>query len=246
MDRCAIPVGVALLIALDGCGFQARAENAPPDAVTKASSSFCDPGDPHLMVCYEFEGDTRDSSSHHLDATMTNVTFPEGRVGAAMLSAANSTTDVRDSAVFDVSALTIEAWISPTQLPATGARAGIVDMNGQYGVFLHPGGDLTCTMVGAPAIPAAKVQVRTDRWTHVACTYDGATAAVIYVDGASVARATGGGTLGTGGTTGISIAADNPPGSGSRLVGLIDEVRLMSVARTPQEICADAQVSPCP
>jgi len=150
---------------------------------------------------------------------------------------------VPDSAAFDVTALTIEPWIWPSQLPSNGNRAGILDMNGQYGFFLHAGGDLTCTT--GVTLPTAVAQIGTDRWTHVACTYDGI-ATAIYVDGVAVANAAGGGALNTGGNTGISLAADNPPGAGSRLIGLIDEVRLMSVARTPAQICADAGRSSCP
>lgn len=248
--------GFALLVVLGGCSFRAHAGSSDaaidaPDREADAAidspgaspQPFCDTADPHLMVCYQFEGDTRDGSSHHLDATMSNVSFPAGKVGKAMQFGATSAADVPDSAVFDVAALTIEAWIWPSQLPSGTGRAGIVDMDGQYGFFLRPGGDLTCT-TGA-SLPPAVAQLQTDRWTHVACTYDGA-AAAIYVDGIPLAKATGGGALNTSGTTGISLAADNPPGAGARLIGLIDEVRLMNVARTPAQICADAGKSSCP
>jgi hypothetical protein len=206
---------------------------------------FCDVADPHLMVCYQFEGDAKDRAAHHLDATMNNVSFPPGKVGKAMQFGATSAADVADNVVFDAAALTIEAWINPSQLPTSG-RAGILDMNGQYGFFVHPGGDLHCTLVGGPSLGAAVAQVTTGRWTHVACTYDSTAAAAIYVDGVAITTATGGGTLSQGGTSGISLAADNPPGSGSQLIGLIDEVRMMNVARTPAQICADAGKASCP
>lgn len=231
---------VVLLIILGACSFRA----APgTDGTSDERPPFCDPTDPHLVVCYQFEGDTKDSSGHHLDATMANVSFPPGKVGQAMQFAADSAADVQDSPAFDVAALTIEAWIWPSQLPSATTRAGIVDMNGQYGFFFYPGGDLRCT--GGVALPPAVAPLTTDRWTHVACTYDGA-AGAIYVDGVALANATGGGALKTGGTTGISLAADNPPGAGSRMVGMIDEVRMMNIARTPEQICADAGRSSCP
>jgi hypothetical protein len=209
------------------------------------ASLFCDPTDPHLMVCYELDGDARDGSSHHLDATTANVVFAPGKVGEAMQFDVGSAAEVADSPVFDVAAVTIEAWIYPSQLPVVGTRSGIVDVNGQYALFLHPEGDLTCTLAGGPAVPTAKGYVVANQWTHVACTYDGGSAA-IYVDGVAVASAVGGGVLATGGQTGMSIAADNPPGSGSPLIGSIDEVRLMDIARTPAQICADAGRASCP
>lgn len=240
----------AVIAVLGSCGFRASvtSENTGLDAAADVGAidgpaPFCDPADPHLMACYELEGDTKDSSAHHLDATMANVTFPPGKVGKAMQFEVNSVADVPDSLVFDVQALTIEAWIWPSQLPSNGNRAGILDMNGQYGFFIFPGGNLSCT--SGVALPQAVAHVATDRWTHVACTYDGSTAA-IYVDGVPLSKATGGGTLNTGGTTGISLASDNPPGAGSHLIGLIDQVRMMNVARTPAEICADAGTSSCP
>jgi biopolymer transport protein ExbB len=211
--------------------------DAPPDMRVASS---CNPNDPTLVACYPFEGSTQDVSGHNLNASMTNVMFAAGKVGQAMQFGATSAADVADSPLFDVAAITIEAWIKPAQLPTAGLRMGIVDNNGQYGMFLHEQGRIACTMVNGASLQV-DANIAANTWAHVACTYDGTT--TIYIDGRVVGTGSGGTALGTAGTTGISIAADNPPGAGSRLIGLIDEVRISSVARTAAEICVDAQ---CP
>jgi len=242
----------AMVVFIAACGFRAHDEplpDAPPDALPDvaidAPPPFCDPSDPQLVACFEFEGNTLDSSNHHYDATMTNVAFAPSKWGMAMAFGATSAADVDDHAgAFDLAAITIEAWIEPTEVPVSG-RAGIVDNNGQYGFFLHPGGELHCTMVNGVSLAPAIAAVVAGQWTHVACTYDGSTTR-IYANGSVIAEGTGGSVLATGGNTGISIAADNPPGSGSQLFGLIDRVRITSNARTHDEICADADRSACP
>jgi len=107
---------------------------------------------------------------------------------------------------------------------------------------------LTCVLINGPtSLQATTAHLTAGQWAHVACTYDG-TAAAIYVDGVASTTATGGGTLGANGTTGMSLAADNNPTGPDRqpLIGLIDEVRLMKVARTAAQICADAGKPSCP
>lgn len=230
--------GGVLLVILGACGFRSAA-GGPIDA----AAAFCDPADPHLVACYEFEGSASDGSSHHLDAMASSVAFVGGRVGMAMQFAATSTASVSDSPSFDIATLTIEAWIRPSQLPAIG-RAGIMDVDRQYGFFLYPGSKLGCSTGGGPTVDPVVTSIAVDHWNHVACTYDGA-AAVIYVDGAEVARKAGAGVPSTLGTTGMSIAADNPSGN-DRLIGLIDQVRLMDVARTAEQVCADAGKPSCP
>jgi hypothetical protein len=254
--------GFAGLVVLGACSFQstvtsrdAASDGAsdvavrPPDAaidvaVDAALPAFCDPADLNVIACYEFEGDTKDGSSHHFDATATSISFAAGKVGMAMQFGTISTADVADSPVFDVTKLTMEAWIKPSKFPSNGNRSDIVDMDRQYAVFLHSDGTLTCALVGGPSLVTV-AQVTLNQWTHVACTYDGAVG-TIYLDGAPSVTAAGGGTLGTNGTTGISLASDNPNGSGGQLIGLIDNLRLMNVARTAAEICADAGKSSCP
>lgn len=215
-----------------------------PDAMLDARiAPYCDTQDTALVACYQFENNTNDASGHNLNATMTNVTFVNGKVGKAMQFASNSAADAADSAMWDVSAITIEAWINPSQLPSAGNRSGILDMNGQYGFFLHETGKLACTIVGGISSGQVTANVAINTWSHVACTYDGTTTSV-YKDGALIFTGTGGGALSTSSTTGISIAADNPPGAGSRLIGLIDEMRIMSRARSATEICQDAACTP--
>lgn len=224
---------------LGACGFRSAAGSVSIDA----APAFCDPADPHLVACYEFEGSANDGSSHRLDGVTSAVAFVGGRVGMAMQFAATSTASVSDSPWFDIATLTIEAWIRPSQLPATG-RAGIMDVDHQYGFFIYPGSMLGCSTGGGPTVDPVVTSIAVDRWSHVACTYDGATA-VVYVDGAEVARKAGTGVPSTSGTTGMSIAADNPSGN-DRLIGLIDQVRLMDVARTAEQVCADAGKLSCP
>jgi hypothetical protein len=221
------------LLALVGCSFGApRASSETSDT---PGGPFC--GQAGVVACYEFEGATADGTANHLDGTMTNVTFVSGKRGMALRSDTTSAVDVADSALFDVAALTVEAWIYPTQLPATGERMGILDADGQYGFFLYESGRLQCTSGGSSNQIDANVPA--NQWTHVACIYDGANRR-IYVDGGLISETTGG-ALSTGGTTGITIAGNNPPGSGARLVGMIDQMRLWSRALTDVEIVAASQ-----
>lgn len=223
----------AYLVAVSACQF-----SAPLDAGVDGelpAAPFCGPS-ADLVACYVLDGDATDAAGASLHGVGTGVAYVAGRAGMAARLTTGSSIDVAEAAALDVPAITMEAWIRPSQLPAT--RSGIVDNNGQYGLFLHPGGALQCIGVSATA------NVAVDVWTHVACTYDGTTR--IYKDGVEVgASAGGGGALGTGGTTGISIGADNPPGAGAPLLGDIDGVRIWKVARTRAELCAGAGLA-CP
>jgi concanavalin A-like lectin/glucanase superfamily protein len=259
--HCEMWCGFVALVALGACGFESLAVPAdatrdttvrPPDAAIDGAPgtnppSICDTADPNVIACYRFDGDTKDSTTHHLDATMTNVSYPAGQVGQAILVGATSAADVPDDKLFDVTQLTIEAWIKPMQLPSNGNTSYIIDVDRQYNLRLHPDGSITSTLVGGPALTPTTGQLTVGQWAHVAVTYDGNTAA-IYIDGVASATATGGGKLGTNGDTGMSIAADNNPTGSDRawLIGSVDELRLMKVARTAAQICADAGKSSCP
>ncbi|HUJ58160.1 MAG TPA: LamG domain-containing protein [Kofleriaceae bacterium] len=221
-----------LLVGLGACRF-AHGE-AAPDAVPP----FCDPDDATLVACYELDGEVQDGSPHHLDPDVTdNVAFGAGKVGQAMVIGATTEVDVAESPLFGVSALTIEAWIAPSQLPSD--RGGVLDCDGRYGFFLYASDQIECIAGGT----ATAGPIATQQWTHVACTSDG-TAVSVYIDGRLAASAPATALSPTGSQTGITIGGNNPPGGGDPLVGSLDQLRLYGVARTPAEICADA-AAPC-
>jgi len=193
-----------------------------------------------LVGCYRFENNLTDESSFHNSGTTSAVSYATGKVGKALFVGTTTGIDIADSASFDVTDLTIEAWISPSMIPTTGNRAGILDCEGQYGFFVYPNGDLTCTASGTAT---ASASIQPNHWTHVACTHANGAVAV-YVDGRLVTSAAAG-ALATGGTTGITLGGNNPPGGGNPLNGLLDQVRIFSVGRTAPEICADAGASGC-
>jgi len=262
---------VVLVAALGACGFRAApgetgtplppadadtvdASNTPPPDVSDAAAGdapaaglFCDSKDPHLVACYEFEGDAKDGSKNNLDAHTHNVTFVTGKVGLAMQFGATSDADADDKPALNVQALTIEAWISPSQLPTGSAPAVIMDVDRQYALHLHSDGSVVCILANTQFnVPPTTELVPVNQWTHVACAYDG-TSARVYVNGISTLPAIVGGGLGTQGDTGLSILADNKPTAPSRLrmIGMIDQLRLLNVARTPAQICEDADRTIC-
>lgn len=201
---------------------------------------FCDATDAQLIGCYQFENNLTDESSHHNSGTTTAVSYAAGKVGQALFVGTTTGIDIADSPSFDVADLTIEAWISPSVIPGVGDRAGILDCEGQYGFFVYPGGDLICTAGGSLT---AQADIQPNRWTHVACTHANGTIS-IYADGVLITSGSAG-ALPTANTTGITLGGNNPPGGGSPLNGLLDQVRLFGVGRTPQQICADASKSGC-
>jgi hypothetical protein len=223
--------------ALDGDG-----GDDATDLDTQIATPFCDADDPTLVACYPFDGSTQDGSGNQLHASMTNVTFVAGKRGMAMQFAVSSVADVADSPLFDVAELTIEAWVMPSQLPATALdRMGILDDPGQYGLFLAgPNGRLQCVIAGTLVVEIdAFVTVGT--WKHVACVYGAGGTMTLYVNG--IAAATGGptGPIPTTGNSPVVLAANGPAPNNQQLVGLIDELRVFSTVRNAAQICAAAE-----
>lgn len=227
--------------ALDGPAIDADvrppdAPDAPPDAPPPEPPPLCDPKDA-LMACYTFDRNLDDESSHHLNPNpVMNAVTGAGRFGMALQLSEMSVVDVPDSDVLDVAALTIEAWVKLTALPPPGKRAVIIDVDGQYSLAIGANGAATCVLARDVTLSGGTL-IRVGVWTHVACTY-GSGIGALYVDGFLGPMQAGGSAIRAGGKTGMSIGGDNAGPMRSHLVGSIDELRLMNVARTPAEICA--------
>lgn len=226
-----------------------RTLDAP--AVTVPPSEFCQPtsgtAQNHVMACFEFEDTADDGSIHHLIAHTTDVSFVPGQIGKALHFASTSAADFDDSPAFDATSLTIELWVNPSaNRPAT---ANLLDVNNQYAFQLKSNGDLHCLLNGGKSLDG-NAKLAANQWTHVACTYDAATGeSLIYANGSQVNsdNASDNSPLATDGTTGLSLAADNPPSAGDRapMVGLLDQVRLLDYARAAADICTDSGSSAC-
>lgn len=248
-------IGGVLGCALAGCAFDSSGltpalgdRNGPdagtdpgPDAPPPDIGAVCDPADPSLIACYRFESNLfesqpHDESAHGNNGLATGLTLVLGHDGhgSAMDSTPASDVRVPDSASLDPStAVTLEAWIRPRTVPATG-RAGIVDNDGQYGMFLAAGGAVQC-MTGSGNLIGPSVVV--GRWTHVACTYDGA-AVRLYQDGYVSATSPATGPLTTDRTDGLAIGHNSP--AGDPFDGAIDDLRIWSVARSDADLCRAA------
>lgn len=209
-------------------------------APTDTGPPFCDGNDSSLVACYEFDTTLGDGSVHHLDPEIAqNVTYGAGETGQALVVEASTEVDVADSAILALSAVTMEAWIDPAQLPSN--RGGVIDSDGRYGVFVTSTGAIQCN---AGAIVTGGT-ITPGQWTHVACTSDGATIR-LYVSGAQVVSDAAAALPLTGSQTGMTLGGNNPPGGGDPLGGSLDELRLFSVVRSPEQICHDARALSCP
>lgn len=227
----------------DGAVGGGAADGADAPAVdartTDAPIPYCDPNDTTLVACYEFEQTVQDGSINHLDPNvLDNVSYGVGAVGSALVVGATTEVDVPESNLFGVTAVTIEAWIDPAQIPTD--RGGILDCDGRYGFFLYSTDQIECIAGGT----ATAGPIATDEWTHVACTGDGTTVRV-YINGKLAGSAAASALSTTGSMTGITLGGNNPAGGGDPLGGSLDELRLFSAARTAQQVCADSRAGSC-
>ncbi len=239
-------------LALAACGIDARGtfvepSAAPASADAAASSAappaadagpppppFCDHADPSIILCMELAGAVTDDSAHAQPIEVTGpATFVPGpRGGSAVALSDRTTVHVAHAPAWTYAGqLSVELWMKPAALPAAGGRAGLIDKDGSFGMFVQPDGRITCTMGGSVA--SAVDTAKTDRWTHVACV-NGVTTVALYVDGAKVAESLAGAATATAALT--AIGGNSP--SGDPFVGALDEVRVTAAARTPGEIAA--------
>jgi hypothetical protein len=215
--------------------------DAPPGTPDAPPTAAPCPTDPDLVACWRFESNDAsieplDDTPNANDGTSSGVTFIASLAGhgLAMSFSPNASAMVPQTASLDPAALTVEMWVYARSLPPSNGRAGLLDNNGNYGLFLAPDGTVRCVIGSVTDISLA---IPTAQWTHVACTYDGSKI-TLYQDGVaggSVSDAFGVPTTGTGG---VGIGQNAP--SDDHLDGALDDVRVWQVARGKKDLCIDA------
>lgn len=196
---------------------------------------FCEA--PDLIACYPFEGAATDGTGNGHDASAQNVSYAAGEEGLAVELDATSLVLIPASDSFSPSALTVEAWLRLAELPAVGDRMGIVDYNSRWGLWIDDQG-LRCTVSGYADLTGP--QLTAGLWQHVACTV-GATARGLYLDGVSVAAASGANLNPTPTGEPLTIGSNSP--SGDALIGRVDQLRIFGAARSAAQICKAADCS---
>lgn len=227
-------------------------EDAPD---TAPGAPFCDRSDIHIIACYEFENTTDNESMYPLSTTPSEVAFQGGMIGfgQALQLSDTSTVQIAETMSLDLQQFTVEAWLDPSPPSAMIIKQNVTVVNnpGQYGMFIGVGGAPYCAYVTdalpTPIIHAVgQTALPVNQWTHVACVYDGTTLA-LYVNGSFVIDDRTGARVVTSSMLGTGIGSDMVAKDAvNHYDGLIDNLRILSAARTKAQICADAGRKDCP
>ena len=181
------------------------------------------------------EGDT----TVCLGETATLTVAPNGRVSAEHALAFDGNGDFVISpydASFNVSNVTIEAWVYSSNFGQSMFIFEKGPLNTQYSLFFESNSRLYFRGGGGHLNPTiASLGITNNTWHHLAATYDGAQKK-IYVNGVLAASQNFTGTFTTN-TQGTIIGAYGASGgNGYYFNGKIDEVRVWNIARTATEI----------
>lgn len=200
------------------------------------------PSDQALVACYLFDdgwdGDILiDGAPDGLHGEMSGATEVPGRRGSAAATAELTTIAVAAPQLARSAAWSVSAWVRPTAYPA-GPRSGVLDRNGDYGVFVLQSGVAHCG--GVPGL-AGTTQLPLGTWSHITCVWEEPTAVRLYVDGALEAQSDWNPLTPPPGEP-LVIGNDSPPTAEQALIGAVDEIMLWRKLLTPTDICAIADV----
>ncbi|MBI5019586.1 LamG domain-containing protein [Candidatus Gottesmanbacteria bacterium] len=186
----------------------------------------------------------KDASSNATHGTTGGNNIAVGQIGQAQQF--NGTSDfisIVDANSLDITAnITLEAWIKTDVLTGFQTIVGKRDVSAaEYNYALRTNGDeLEFYFIGSAATQVATTSVSnllTNKWYHVALTYNSSTP-IFYVNGIAQSSSC------TTGTCNMAMTADNNPVSIGRpgdlnsqyFNGTIDEVRISTVVRSADEI----------
>jgi len=207
-------------------------------------------GDPTLRLCLDFEGALPSDGSPSPNtvnstgvASTTRATPGGGSEGAARVDT-GSQIQIPETASLDITPqITLAAWINPDRLPTAGeSRFGILDNDGQYSMFLHADGTVTCNVnAGAVTQP-----ISPNVWTHVGCVADGSKL-FIYRDGSEDQHVNNTAAIMTTSTSGTRIGQDDLGGGAGQqnFIGQLDDVRIWARALPKDELCQSGGFSSC-
>lgn len=192
------------------------------------------PPDLDLVACWPLDGNGIDHGGRANDLEVTGVTWLSG--GGAGLDASSGLVRAARPEL-QHARLSIDAWVRVDVFPAAGTRAGVVDHDGQFGIFVGPDGELRCATATFGAAPLSVPGVlAAGTWHHVACVGDGATV-TLYVDGS--ARSSTVALLAGAAADAPLHLGENAPDGLDQLLGALDDVRLWDRPRTAEEIEED-------
>jgi hypothetical protein len=203
---------------------------APVDA-GPVQSEICKVGG--LALCFGFDGSATDGSSNALKPKLANIEFVKGKdsLAASFGPASQMTFEPNQAFELPKDAATIEAWI---RRQSTGADAVVFDDDGRFSMTITAAGKVTCASSGGAVTGTTDIAV--EDWAHVACVVDKGELRV-YVNGKEDGK--GPGQIGSNPKLGAAIGGDAP--TGQPYYGLIDSFRLFWLARSADEIAADAK-----
>ena len=225
-----VEVDAVIIAPLDAAPLDAGTSDAPV-AIDAGTEPLCT-GD-ELVACYPLDGDADDHSGRGNHLRDREVMFPAA--GGALLGATSELSRA-DRRELDLTRWTLEAWVRLDADVAVG-RVAIADRDGQYGLFVYPGGEVRCALnvAGLVVTASAPEAVRAALWQHVGCVHDGETLTV-YVDGIGRAAVSATGAITD--TNSELRVGENAPDGLDQLIGRIDDLRIWDAARSPTQMAA--------
>lgn len=216
--------------------------DATTDADPVVDVPACDPADASLIACYDFEPDLAEPT-HLLDGSQYGnhglrhgFGAVPGISGDAVQVLPNAQLSVPDSVSLDATAaLSLAAWVWLPAAPAPGQRVGVIDKDGQWGLFIRDTGPI-CITAGLSV--AADVQLPAGAWAHLACIFDGHTL-ILHIDGQPVVSAVQSGTVAASDQP-MMLGSNSPDYSEPMIGGRLDNVRVWNAALTPAALCTQA------
>jgi len=180
-----------------------------------------------------------DSGTGGKDMTLTSTEFTQGKFGHGLTFPTSSAhaliADTTDSPLDMTTAITTEAWVyldDPSDVQTFIYRKGGAN---DYYFYITNTLRVGCYIRGIASVSSdGSYPINLDEWTHIACTYDGASVKT-YINGVLRSTNTTSGLLYTSNSS-VEVGNTSGVGNNYRLRGALDELKIYNYARSQEQI----------